>query len=191
MNNTNTNIKKKHKGSDSIRFIELLHNMKNGCADYNYHHLIQLKEPIAEIHAIHSCSAAERLGSHNFEGLETILNLAAGARVILSTNLCANKGLVNGAFGTVKAILYERDTKPASVPKAVIVQFDKYKNSPKCVAITPQIAVYSKNGKTLSRYQIPLKLASSITIHKSQGQTIDKCVINLEKSFYAKGMQFV
>jgi hypothetical protein len=45
-------------------------------------------------------------------------NITIGARVILTRNLCVEKGLVNGAIGTVR-------TK--DLPNALVVQFDKCK----------------------------------------------------------------
>ena len=44
---------------------------------------------------------------------------------------------------------------------------------------------------TFSRLQIPVCLAWAITVHKSQGLTLPKAVIDLGKKEYAAGLSFV
>ena len=46
-------------------------------------------------------------------------------------------------------------------------------------------------NKQESREQLPLALCWAITMHKSQGQTADKAVIDLEKSEATAGLTFV
>lgn len=174
------------------------------CANYNYEKLKQLKQPIAEIAAIHSPNSAKNADAKKAGGLIPILYLCNGARVMLTSNQCAAKGLANGSFGTVQAILYEEGHQPPEIPKAVIVKFDEFTGNsiletiPKCVAITSITAEWpDKSGFSYSRQQIPLRLAWAITIHKSQGQTLSKVVIDFKKDetkkthFREQGMEFV
>ena len=51
--------------------------------------------------------------------------LAHSARVMLISNLWVDKGLVNGAMGTIEAICY-RSGGPPDLPVAVMVHFDHY-----------------------------------------------------------------
>ena len=54
------------------------------------------------------------------------------------------------------------------------------------VPIVPLRRTWSHHGSTCSRQQLPLRLAWAITIHKAQGLTLDKVVINVgKKEFYA------
>jgi ATP-dependent exoDNAse (exonuclease V) alpha subunit len=46
-------------------------------------------------------------------------------------------------------------------------------------------------GQSLSQTQIPLTLAWAITIHKSQGLTLNKVVINLHEKDFSPGLSFV
>ena len=49
----------------------------------------------------------------------------------------------------------------------------------------------NSNHKQVSRQQLPLKLAWSITIHKSQGQTLKTAVIDIGKKEFVSGITFV
>ncbi len=69
-----------------------------------------------------------------------------------------------------------------------MVKFDKYngpafiEEKPNCVPIVPLLAEWeSGQGKRHSRRQFPLKLAWGITVHKSQGLTLEKAVIDVGK----------
>ena len=166
------------------------------CAQLNLQKLEELKEPIACIDAIHSSKAAEKGTPNDAWGMVSKLAICNGARVMLTWNMCASKGLCNGSLGTVKAIIYKPGEKPPHLPKAVIVQFDHFTGEsilpdcPRCVAITPFSAEWIKNRQTHRREQIPLVLAWAITIHKSQGQTLNKIWITLGQRHQA-GSEYV
>ena len=54
--------------------------------------------------------------------------------------------------------------------------------------------VYSQScslSKSLSRTQLPLTLAWAITIHKSQGATYDKAIVNIGEKEIALGLTYV
>ena len=48
-----------------------------------------------------------------------------------------------------------------------------------------------KNGTVCSRLQIPLCLAWAITVHKSQGLTLEKARIDIGNREFAAGLTFV
>ena len=74
-----------------------------------------------------------------------------------------------------------------------MVKFDKfwgptlYDGS---VPIVPQRRTWLQGGSACSWLQIPIKLAWAITIHKAQGLTLDKVVIDIGKEF-SVGLTFV
>ena len=120
--------------------------------------------------------------------------LAKGARVMLTTNLWQKVGLCNGAAGTVYDIVYQEGHAPPNPPITVLVRFDNYSGPPfynHCVPVTPIAHKWTDGAQQLSRQQLPLTPSYAITFHKSQGQTLDKAVIDLGKSELAAGCTFV
>ena len=101
--------------------------------------------------------------------------------------------VVNGAMGTVEAICYHIGGPP-DLPIAVMVQFDSYTVPTLhigCVPITPIRRTWSASGVQCSRLQLPLKLSWAVTIHKSQGLTLDKVMIDVGKREFSSGLTFV
>ncbi|XP_035189161.1 ATP-dependent DNA helicase PIF1 [Oxyura jamaicensis] len=99
--------------------------------------------------------------------------LKVGAQVMLAKNLDVSQGLVNGARGVV--VGFESDQK--GLPKVrflcgvtQIIKMERwvFKGPP---------------GVHLSRQQLPLKLAWAISIHKSQGMSLDCVEISLSRVF--------
>lgn len=101
------------------------------------------------------------------------IQLKLGAQVILTKNLDVQRGLVNGARGVVTRFQKDNDGYP-------IVKF-------KCgleEEIKPTRWSFKLSGGNIStRKQIPLKLAWAISIHKSQGMTLDCVEISLSRVF--------
>ena len=59
------------------------------------------------------------------------------------------------------------------------------------VPIFRQTTEWSKRGAVLRRTQFPLVLAYAITIHKSQGLTVEKAVLNISEADFAPGLTYV
>ncbi|KAL9958052.1 hypothetical protein ACROYT_G035018 [Oculina patagonica] len=150
----------------------------------NFARLKQLGEKIFEIKANHSNPKAKKLSAEEMGGLEPTIHLSKKAKVMLTRNLWTKAGLCNGAMGTVRHIIVAENHAPSMLPIAIIVQFhdEDYigpsfcKDLKNCVPIYP-VTSFSSDG--LERQQFPLKLAWSITIHKSQGLTLKNCWIDL------------
>ncbi|KAI9103944.1 hypothetical protein DFS34DRAFT_646062 [Phlyctochytrium arcticum] len=84
----------------------------------NYHHnqLIALNKPIARIIAVNTGQGAAQADEEDADGLERVVVLGEDACVMLTANLCTPQGLLNGALGTVIAIIYKPDVGLLSCP---------------------------------------------------------------------------
>ena len=125
-------------------------------------------------------------------GLETVLCLSVNARVMMTVNVDTSDGLVNGVMGEVKAIL----KNDKNVVHTVLVKFDNVKvgkiakrsskyqqNYPGCVPVQRHKGQYqklNKKGAQINRTQFPLTLAWAVTIHKCQGLTLEKVVVDMK-----------
>ena len=160
--------------------------------EYNVAKLQASGQPIATIKAVHTGPNAAKAPANDAGGLEAVVCLATSARVMLTSNLWVDVGPVNGAMETVQAICY-RTRGPPDLP-AVMVRFDSY-SGPSfpdgTVPITPLRRCWSSSGGQCSRLQLPLKLAWAVTIHKSQGLTLDNVVIDVGKREFSTGLTFV
>jgi hypothetical protein len=111
---------------------------------------------------------------------------AVGAEVMLTMNLWTELGLVNGACGTIVDILKPEGNRKARI---LMVDFPSYRgpavlhSDPTVVPIT-QISTRKFKG-------IPLTLAWAITIHKSQGLSLDRATIDLGDKEFSSGLTFV
>ena len=180
---------------DSAAFDDALHlhPTVQAVAEYNVAKLRSAGEPIATIKAVHTGPSASKAASEDASGLESVICLAHGAWVMLTSNLWTDAGLVNGAMETVQAICYQSGGPP-SLPLAVMVRFDKYWGPTLhdgSVPIVPQRCTWMQGSSACSQLQIPLKLAWAVTIHKAQGLTLDKVVIDIGKKEFSAGLTFV
>ena len=97
---------------DAIRLFFANEEVTN----YNFSKLKQLCKPIAEVRARHNTKYAAKLSSDEFSGLEPVIYLAKGAKVMLTSNLWAVVGLCNGASGALVDFIYQENHKPPIYP---------------------------------------------------------------------------
>jgi ATP-dependent DNA helicase PIF1 len=107
------------------------------------------------------------------------LKLKSGCQVMLTRNL--GKSAVNGSIGTLIGFKYVADMRSFQ-PLVKFIGHDGQSftmSVPRCTweTVAPNGAVMS------SRTQVPLILAWAITIHKSQGQTIPRLYVDLNRVF--------
>ena len=125
---------------------------------------------------------------------EIDLYLKKGAQVMLLNNDSVGRW-VNGSIGKVSAIEKGEDK---SDPATVLVELA----NGNIEAVTPftwEIFNYRYNPQlqqleseiTGSFTQYPLKLSWSVTIHKSQGKTFDKVVVDIGNGTFAHGQIYV
>ena len=106
---------------------------------------------------------------------DPLLRLRVGAQVMITANLDVEKGIANGTRGVV------RELAPGwvkiSLKDGTIYKVRKF--------------TFETPHNKIGRKQIPLILAWAITIHKSQGQTIDYAEIDLGSRIFANGQAYV
>ena len=138
----------------------------------------------------------------NTGGLVNELSLAVGAKVMLTVNIDLSDGLVNGARGTVEAFI----TTGAKVT-AILVKFNHprvgvsaiqcshYRQEyPQAIPISRHEAVFRiGRNKTAeaSRTQFPFVLSWATTIHKVQGLTLSKIVVDMKGGRFGAGQAYV
>ena len=106
------------------------------------------------------------------------LELCVGAQVMLLTNMDQERGLVNGSRGVLTG--YSGGGLP-------LVRF---------IGFTDPVVVDRANWwladpDHVGRSQIPLKIAYALTIHKSQGATLDSALIDIGSSTFEYGQAYV
>ena len=155
--------------------------------------------------------AAEKALPEDACGLEPVLALCVGARVMLLQNLWVERGLVNGTIGTVRGFSFAAfpTTRSESLsvavpppppsrpsPTVVFVEFDSVYSGPRLqpssvVPIVQRCFVWTAGGRSLARQQFPLTLCWATTVHKSQGLTLDRAVVKLGNKEISTGMTYV
>jgi ATP-dependent exoDNAse (exonuclease V) alpha subunit len=111
---------------------------------------------------------------------------AVGADVMLMMNLWTKAGLVNGACGRVVDILKPDDFRKTRI---LMVDFPTYRGPallPSRPSIVPITQVPGRKFKG-----VPLTLAWAITIHKSQGLSLERATIDLGDKEFSSGLTFV
>lgn len=130
---------------------------------------------------------AKKLKISQTAGLEEVLNIGINSRVMLRRNLDVSKGLCNGAIGTVTNLIYDHFNK--LIIRYITVKFD---NCDVEYNIERIVADYEKQRNIyVSRSQFPLSLAWALTIHKSQGLSLDAIMIDLGNDIFESGMAYV
>jgi ATP-dependent DNA helicase PIF1 len=108
--------------------------------------------------------------------------LKIGAQVVLIKNINIQEGLVNGSRGVIVGFSPE-----ASAP---VVRFLSGLTLPIEIAKWTLTKKDENHSIIATRYQYPLSLAWAITIHKSQGMSLDAVYTDLSECF-ADGMAYV
>lgn len=156
------------------------HNMD--VDNINFKHLNEIETESKQFDAV--CDGNQKL----IETLKSsvrapeILNLKKHAKVMFVKNNF-DMGYINGSLGEV--IGFEDDDDHGILPKVKLTDGT-------VLLVEPETwSVENDAGKTIASFQqIPLRLAWAITIHKSQGMTLEAAEINLSHTF-EKGQGYV
>jgi len=114
--------------------------------------------------------------------------------MMLRKNLCVEKGLVNGTLGTVRDIVYRGNEVPPSLPYILLVEFDGYEGPFICdrlFPLKPSKSNWKDHGVDCTRKQFPINLAYALTVHKAQGLTLDKAIVDIGNREAAAGLTYV
>ena len=106
------------------------------------------------------------------------LDLAVGAQVMLLVNMDQDRGLVNGSRGVLTGFT------PGGLP---MVRFLATQGS----VIVDRANWWLTDYDGIGRSQIPLRVAYAITIHKSQGATLDSALVDIGSSTFEYGQAYV
>ncbi len=117
------------------------------------------------------------------------LDLAVGAQVMLLTNDPADRW-ANGTLGRIETLGSDGDGPVVSVRlrdgRSVAVREHTWEIT------RPRVEGGSLTHDVIGTFtQLPMKLAWAITIHKSQGQTLDRVVVDLTGGTFANGQLYV
>ncbi|RKY42646.1 MAG: AAA family ATPase [Candidatus Omnitrophota bacterium] len=155
--------------------------------EINDYHLLQLK---SKIH-IYKARIKGEFEKQSYPADE-VLRIAKGAQVMLLNNDSSGRW-INGTLGEVIEIENKKDK-----PDTIIVRLEEGN----IVEVIPyewelfhfvyNEAIDAIETKTVGKFiQYPLKLAWAVTIHKSQGKTFQRVVIDFSRGTFAPGQAYV
>jgi len=156
--------------------------------DYNNQKLVTIGNPIITIHA-----RITPIPVFPLREVQVLL-LAVGCRVMLTKNISVKCGLVSGSLGYLKGILFSPKYRNQCA-QICMVEFDQVKCptiEQNCIPILPTTDFILASGK-VSSYRVttfPLKLASALSIHKSQGLTLKQSAIHFDSKEYFCGAAY-
>ena len=159
-------------------------------ATINASKLAEIKKQEITFHAEIEGQIAKNLRPNDEE-----VTVKIGAQIMFIYNDPERKW-VNGTIGRVANICEEYNEETEEDETFLIVE----KQDGEQVEVRPytwEISKYTFEGGEFTRdkigsfTQIPLKLAWAITIHKSQGKTFEKVVIDLGRGSFAHGQTYV
>jgi ATP-dependent DNA helicase PIF1 len=169
--------------------------------DHNQSKVRELQQPIALIKAVNN-PKAEGNKEGDEGGLPNNIILCKGTKFRLTANLWTAAGLTNGAKGTVHSIIYKEGEKPPQLPVAVIGVFDKYNGAQfdwsadlhmpeNAIPICPVSRQFFSGKKDCTRLMLPMILGYAMSIHRLQGDTMGKVILNPGVTEFALGLLLV
>ena len=109
--------------------------------------------------------------------LPSEVHLAIGNRVMYLNNTLFSRKISNGTTGVIVAV------SPEGIPQVAFPTRDGLQT----IEVRPTTVVFSINGIPYSRRQLPIQDAFALTVHKTQGLTLDKTAVLLNEDMFAPG----
>lgn len=155
-----------------------LYSYKKDVNEINKHYLDDLitnqKKP-SNVYSIRSKSPKDKIKKY-ISDIDQKLQLCIDAQVILTVNLDIENGLINGSRGVVKQFTLN-GLPVVTFMNGITVTIDYFTCS-----------IEERSVEVCSYSQIPLMLGWAITIHRSQGMTLDFVITDLSNLFdYGQG----
>ena len=166
---------------------------------HNEERIKALGVPILGLRSLNSGAKEAKYASSNEAGLLQSMTVAKGCQVLLTRNLWPDARLTNGARGEVRYIVYPEDWNGKDLPM-VICHFPSYigpsyledrTGETQCVPIVIQESHFNMNKQLCIRKMLPLKPGYAISIHSSQGMTLQSVIVHLYDREFAAGLAYV
>jgi ATP-dependent exoDNAse (exonuclease V) alpha subunit len=177
-------------GQVSDRSFQVLNNTKNNTLEADITRLYTHNQNVDQINDRHldGIKHKSQLFTATTKGNEKLLmtltssvrapeqlTLKKGAKVMFVKNNF-DEGYINGTLGEI--IGFIKDEEYGFLPEV------KLRDGSSLIVEPATWSIEDEDGKVIASYtQIPLRLAWAITIHKSQGMTLEAAEIDLTKTF--------
>jgi len=137
----------------------------------------------AALHSYHSGKTEQRLG---------VLPLVEGMPIMICQNYDVEHGIVNGCTGTLRKIRYSVDEKGQRHARSCVIESGTidgpalpHLQELEMVALEDEVTMtfthpHSHKRCSIKRTQLPIMPAFAITAHKSQGNTLESAILDIE-----------
>ena len=167
-----------------------IYNSNEEIVKYNIQKLKDLNSPIVKISATVNDPSARNGNSDQCQQLDNFLYIGHNAKIVLMHNIATKYGLVNGAVGIIKDVIYMDNNVPPNLPAFIIASFNCYNGPnffddtdteklkwvillPVTIRWTSNYADRSNRNNECIKTMFPIRLAWAWTPWKSQGSTFN------------------
>ncbi len=201
-----TNILKKGRTLRDDGIIPtLIFPLRKQVQEYNQRELEKLSPNKEDYHVYHaSYTYSRNMEEYEKERYMHVINegtnceerleIAVGAQVMYLVNN-SDLQLANGSRGVIVDFItrmVDCEENGAIIKKEETIPVVKFLNIEKPVIVGYETWTHEdKNEKSVTKHQIPLMLAWALTVHKTQGCTLDYVELNIGKNIFEAGQTYV